>query len=273
MKTLLFVIMIILLIFPAQAAEILREISPQQPSVQDPIEIKINLLHDGNQPASYEIEERLPTDIQLLNPPQPTEVRQQDGIKHVAILKWTLEASPQKITSVSYTITATKPGLITFLPVRAIQDDGTVLLGQGNELLVQCKPNNQCEPRENYLNCPQDCSPSAADGICNPKPDNLCDEDCTPGADVDCKATSRSYTWIWYLLGGIILLVIIVFIIRLLKSKEQPPLQQQPQQPQQPQYPQQPQQPQQPQYPSQYPPAQPQQPQDPLAGFPGNRNI
>lgn len=244
--------MLTLLIFPAQAAEILREISPANPSAQDSIEVKINLLHDGPQAASYEIEERLPTDIQLLNPSQPTEIRQQDGIKDVAILKWNILASPQKITSVSYTLTSTHPGVITFLPVRAIQEDGSIILGQGNELLVQCKPNNKCEPRENYQNCPQDCSPAAADGICNPRPDNMCDEDCTPGADTDCKAASRSLTWLWYLLGGIALAVIIFFVIKLLKSKAPP------------------EQPQQPQYPSQYPPAQPPQSADPLAGFPGS---
>jgi len=250
--TFLTLLTMLLFILPVQAAEILREIQPAEPAVQDSIEVKINLLHDGQQPAQYEIEERLPTDVQLLNPAQPTEIRQQDGIKNVAFLKWKIQGEPQKITSVSYTITAARPGVITFLPARAIQEDGSVLLGQGNELLVKCKPNNQCEKQENYLNCPQDCSPAAADGICNPSPDSMCDEDCTPGADIDCKPASKSYTWLWYLLSGIIILGIILFAIKLLKSREQP--QQPSQQPQ----------------PTQQPP---QQPQDPLAGFPGSRNL
>ena len=64
-----------------------------------------------------------------------------------------------------------------------------------------CFVNGKCEPdlRENYKTCPQDCKPCAKDGICNPN--------CLPGEDADCKQISIPY----YIL--IISLIIVLFLL------------------------------------------------------------
>lgn len=48
-----------------------------------------------------------------------------------------------------------------------------------------CNHNGSCSGFENYLSCPQDCSPSGEDYYCNKAEDNICDPDCSFG-DPDC---------------------------------------------------------------------------------------
>lgn len=258
--TFLALITILSLASSINAAEVLREITPESPRAGNVIEVKINILNDGYTQVSYEIEERIPNQVTLVEPSQPYEVKQQDGVK-IPVLKWNILAEPGKVTSVSYKIKAEQPGQLAFSPVKIIDlSTYETLTGSSNELIVLCNPDKACSERENYLNCPEDCTTGAKDGICNPINDGICDVDCTKNADSDCKSQSSDITWLYYLIAGLILLAIIVFIIlKFFKGRqEDQPTQQQSQQTQQ-----------------QFQPQQSQQPQpgnqDPLAGFPGAR--
>ena len=196
-----------------QAAEVLREISPQNPKVNQPIIVTINILNDGSSTQVYDIEEIIPGDVQLLEPSQPYEIRQRDGISF-PVLKWSVQLEPQKVTTLSYTIQANTPGQITFPPLKIRSPSSTeIILGESNEIIITCTPDNACSENENYLNCPEDCSTGATDGICNPIRDNICDGDCID--DPDCGLSSGGSKAVYfYVIGGIILLAIIVSLVR-----------------------------------------------------------
>ena len=213
LKLLLTIILISLLSISINAAEVLREITPESPRAGGVIEVKINILNDAYTKVSYEIEERIPNQVTLVEPSQPYEIKQQDGVK-IPILKWNILAEPGKVTSVSYKIKAEQPGQLTFSPVKIIDlSTYETLTGSSNELIVLCNPDKACSERENYLNCPEDCTTGAKDGICNPINDGICDVDCTKNADSDCKSQSSDLTWLYYLIAGLILIAIIAFII------------------------------------------------------------
>ncbi|HLC63450.1 MAG TPA: hypothetical protein VJJ21_03960 [Candidatus Nanoarchaeia archaeon] len=252
MKFSIILIITILIATSVSATQLLREIQPENPKTQDIILVKISLLNENNLPGNYEIEEILPGEITLIEPSSPTEIKQRDGIS-ISTLKWNINAEPGKVSTISYTLKANKPGQLSFSPLEVTSDSGDSAISNSNELTVYCSPNNICDKSENYLNCPQDCTTGAQDGICNPIQDSICDQDCTKGADSDCKDQKSSFTWIYYLLSGIILLAIIIFVIMKLKKQSPEPVIQQPQQPLQ--------------QPNQ------QKEQDPLSGFPGSRNI
>ena len=152
-------VIILLSIVSASSTEVLREISPESPKTGSVIEVKINVLNQGSSQSIYEIEERLPGDVELIEPKEPYETRQQDGIR-VQVLKWNLRAEPGKVTSVIYKIKSSKPGQLSFSPIKLIDTlTGELISGGGNEIIVLCNQITQCEKNENYINCPEDCSP------------------------------------------------------------------------------------------------------------------
>lgn len=235
MKKLILLALVLLVSLNVSAIEVLRDIQPAAPKTGAVITITISILNDGSQQASFILEEALPSGITLVEPAKPYETKQRDGIT-LSLLKWNILASPGRVASVSYKLKPTKPGQLTFQPVKIIDTaTGAIITGESNELTVFCSPDRNCDKAENYLNCPQDCSTGASDGICNPIQDLICDLDCTKGADSDCKSLSADWTFLYYILGGVILLALIIFIVfKFLKSRpEEALIQQQPQQPQQ----------------------------------------
>ena len=61
-----------------------------------------------------------------------------------------------------------------------------------NETLKFCPQectcgNNICDTEENYVKCHRDCKSGQKDGVCDKKADSICDPDCSPEEDIDCK--------------------------------------------------------------------------------------
>ncbi len=72
--------------------------------------------------------------------------------------------------------------------------------------------NGKCESHESAFDCPQDCSVSAKDDLCNYAKDGICDPDCR-NLDSDCRETN------WAVIAGIFA-ALIIFIIALLQKKK-----------------------------------------------------
>ncbi|MBW3013044.1 hypothetical protein KY340_02455 [Candidatus Woesearchaeota archaeon] len=64
-------------------------------------------------------------------------------------------------------------------------DIKTGSISTGPAIAEFCNSNSQCEEKENYFMCPNDCKPNAEDNVCNDKTDGLCDPDCGTN-DLDC---------------------------------------------------------------------------------------
>jgi hypothetical protein len=76
--------------------------------------------------------------------------------------------------------------------------------------------NGACEPQENYLECPKDCSLEKPDNLCIPNSDGICDPDCK-GKDPDCRKISSIIKENMVLI--VLMAVLISLLILLLTSK------------------------------------------------------
>src|SRR3989344_4428808 len=219
MKKIIWFLIVLFLISQASATQVLREVNPKDPVTEEIIEVRINIFNDQSSTLSYEVEEKIIGDMQLIDPPKPYEIRQFDGIV-TPILKWNIQALPNKITTISYKVKSSKPGQFTFAPIKLTETSTrNIVIGESNEITIQCVPNGECNQGENYLNCRLDCTTGAQDGICNPIQDGICDVDCT--SDVDCGITQKDYTTLYYIIAGIILaLIIFIVVIKLIKSRD-----------------------------------------------------
>ncbi|MEA3254715.1 MAG: hypothetical protein U9Q22_02650 [Candidatus Altiarchaeota archaeon] len=66
-----------------------------------------------------------------------------------------------------------------------------------------------CGVDENYKNCKLDCPSGSSDGYCDRIDDGVCDLDCTPEEDPDCKKTLSEFKYIILLLA----IIVIIFLI------------------------------------------------------------
>ena len=53
-----------------------------------------------------------------------------------------------------------------------------------------CNSNGACDSTETYQTCPRDCPLDKKDTVCAAVKDSVCDPDCLPGVDPDCKTTN-----------------------------------------------------------------------------------
>ena len=53
-----------------------------------------------------------------------------------------------------------------------------------------CNSNGACDSTETYQTCPRDCPLDKKDTVCAAVKDSVCDPDCLPGVDPDCKSTN-----------------------------------------------------------------------------------
>jgi len=218
-KLIILIISIILLanLISAQEVIVTKE-TTENIKINDIIEVKINILNPYSTEKTYEVSERIPNNIELIEPSQPDEVKQFNGIE-ANFLKWNLLISPNMISTISYKIKIKELGDYS-IQATDITDSLTeeVYFSNSLEFSVDCNPNNQCEENENYLNCPEDCDKGAADGICNYAADGICDPDCEE--EPDCEETKLN---ILVIILIPLILAIIIFILFLLFKRKKPP--------------------------------------------------
>ena len=85
-----------------------------------------------------------------------------------------------------------------------------------------CNEDITCNsPRENYKNCPQDCSSGSKDDYCDQKKDDICDSDCTKATDIDCKKPSNQFWLIIPLLMGAILIIMLFLFFEIYTKRSE----------------------------------------------------
>ncbi len=53
-----------------------------------------------------------------------------------------------------------------------------------------CNSNGTCDSTETHQTCPKDCPLDQRDGVCSKTQDNVCDPDCLPDVDPDCRSSA-----------------------------------------------------------------------------------
>ena len=101
------------------------------------------------------------------------------------LYEWEISLPAGENTSVSYWIEPKSSGNYVISPSE-VSIAGTKYRLKSAAIAVQCSVDSTCASGENYLNCPQDCSSGAQDGVCDEVADSKCDMDCATGADSDC---------------------------------------------------------------------------------------
>ncbi|MBU1203660.1 MAG: BatD family protein [Nanoarchaeota archaeon] len=201
----------------AQDLSIIRE-AKNQVTVGEPLDIRISLFNQGTSQKSVIIEERIPENFELLNPPEPTKTKYYNGIT-VSFLEWELSIPAGRSESVTYTITSQRPGDITIPPTKITdKSTSTILQGEIFQLTVNCEVNAICESGENYLNCPQDCPTGSKDGICDSMADEICDPDCTKDPDCTILNKINLKRTIFIILAAVIILITIRITKRKIKE-------------------------------------------------------
>lgn len=225
MKKLIFILICVILVISSVFAQevIVTKETTDNIKLNDIIEVKINILNPYSIEKTYEVSERIPNNVELIEPSQPDEVKQFNGIE-ANFLKWNLLISPNMISTISYKIKITELGDYS-IQATDITDPLTeeTFFSNGLEFSVSCNPNNECEDNENYLNCPEDCNQGASDGICNYAADGICDPDCEE--EPDCKETKINILGI--ILIPLILAIIIFGLFLIFKRKKPPEITQQ----------------------------------------------
>ncbi|MAG47817.1 hypothetical protein CL617_04380 [archaeon] len=204
------------------------------------LRISLSLTNNLAVKKTFELNERLPVNVELIQPAQPTEVKNFNAVE-VMFLKWDVELNPSESKVVSYTIRPQRVGEFTIVGAEVLDlTSASTYSGIQSPFDVSCILDNICnlDIGENYQTCVADCDTGLGDGICNAIPDNQCDPDCT--SDPDCTGSGFN---IWYVIIPVIL-VIIGFLIYFFKKPnqgipdaEQPRQNNQPQNPKQPQKP------------------------------------
>mgnify|MGYP001595589470 FL=1 len=168
------------------------------------VDIKINNLENAEK--HYEVREAIPQGVTLIDPDKPNEIEKHNALE-VMLYKWDIIIPKNQVFNLNYKIKPNQVGEYTISPTKVIDSETKdMFLSESKHVIVSCIPNNICDENENYLNCPQDCGASIADGICNYKADGICDPDCEK--EPDCKniaSNNSSYT--------IIILVVLLLIV------------------------------------------------------------
>jgi|SRR3989344_690193 len=218
MKNILVLILsVLLLALPAFAQESIQVVREVQENARtgDIVIVQINVLNPYNDERIFSIEEKLPNDVQMIEPSEPHETRFFNGIK-ASFLKWERTVSPRSVASFNYKMKLLSSGYYSLSPTKVIDiKTRTKVQGMPVNILVSCVPDNKCSKNENYLNCGQDCEPDARDGVCNPDP-KLCDPDCEGGEKCDKGGIDIN---IWYIVIPISLIGIIFFMFKFKRDK------------------------------------------------------
>ena len=154
---------------------------PESAYVGQQIWITIAIENTGAEDSTIEITERLGDAVF-----DKSEVQDIDTtMGSMYFYEWEAYLPAGENTSVSYWIEPKSPGNYVISPSEAVVD-GTRHYMKSAAIVVSCLADEVCGAGENYLNCPEDCSSGAEDGICDEVSDGICDPDCASGFDNDC---------------------------------------------------------------------------------------
>ena len=200
-----------LLVFNIVFAEdiIITKETITETNINEIVEVQINIQNSYLSTRTIEISEKLPDNVELIDPLEISETKNYNGIE-VNFLKWTIDIGPNEISTINYKIKPIQLGTFTLSPT-TIKDSSTNDQFTSNSLSFQvnCVSNSMCGTNENYLTCPTDCPSGSSDGICDNIADGICDPDCE--SEPDCK---KSFNYLWIILISIVLIIVLVLIFK-----------------------------------------------------------
>lgn len=205
----------------AQEVEIVKE-SLKEIKFGETLEVKIGITNPSNFEKLFEVTEKIPQGMILVEPEEPDKVEMNNALI-VNLFIWTVEIPPEETSELIYKIKPAQLGSYTLTPT-VLRDKSTneIYLSQSLSFFVGCTPNNICEKYESFFTCPEDCGSGEKDGVCVYKADGICDPDCSK--EPDCKAVvsvfSSLYLWISIIIVLIILITIVILKIKKKSKKE-----------------------------------------------------
>ncbi|MBI4159387.1 hypothetical protein HY500_03975 [Candidatus Woesearchaeota archaeon] len=215
-KSFLLILAVLVLVLPVFSQEEIQVVREVQESARegDIVNVQINIFNPYPEERVLSIEEKLPNDIQMIEPSEPHETRFFNGIK-ASFLRWEKTIGPKSVSSFNYRMKLLSSGYYSLSPTKVIDVKTTTKIqGTPVSILVTCVSDKVCGKNENYMNCRQDCKPDAEDGVCNPDP-SLCDPDCEGGEKCDKGGIDIS---IWYIIIPISLIGIAFFVFKFKKD-------------------------------------------------------
>ncbi len=108
---------------------------------------------------------------------------------------WKVKLPAKENVTLAYWLIPKNSGTLVISPAE-VNASGKSNFTKSLSIEVKCQVDGKCNLNagENYLNCPEDCTTGAHDGICDGVTDGRCDPDCERSADVDCEKATPAAT-------------------------------------------------------------------------------
>ncbi|MCK4731804.1 MAG: hypothetical protein KAT65_05020, partial [Methanophagales archaeon] len=154
------------------------------------IEIKLKITNFDNEEIKIFVSETHRPGIEYID---PIEVKylQYQALK-IPYYSWDMTLPAKGGKEIVYHIKPQNIGMITFSPAVINDEYGNAFESNPTNIKITCNPNGKCDPGENYIFCPEDCTTGIADGICDGVVDGRIDPDCAEGYDPDYVAAPIS---------------------------------------------------------------------------------
>jgi len=168
----------------------IERIHDDEAKIGKEIEIKLKITNLDNEEIKIFVSETHRAGIEYID---PIEIKylQYQALK-IPYYSWDITLPAKGSKEIVYHIKSQNLGMITFSPAVVNDEYGNVFESNPTNIKITCNPNGKCEPGENYILCPEDCTTGIADGICDGVKDGRIDPDCTEGYDPDYAAAPVS---------------------------------------------------------------------------------
>ncbi len=168
----------------------IERIHDDEAKIGEEIEIKLKITNLDNEEIKIFVSETHRVGIEYID---PIEIKylQYQALK-IPYYSWDITLPAKGSKEIVYHIKPQNIGMITFSPAVVNDEYGNVFESNPTNIKITCNPNGKCEPGENYIFCPEDCTTGIADGICDGVKDGRIDPDCAEGVDPDYAAAPVS---------------------------------------------------------------------------------
>lgn len=192
-KILLLSVLIILLPLALAQDLIVTKTAPAELNLGEELTITIEITNSGAAEKQLFVKETLTSEeyFDYVDPTEPDGVV--DPFTKTPYFSWEITAPAGQTKTINYTIKTKMVGSLEIPPTRVTDEKENTFTSEAIAIKIKCIPDDKCDidKYENYITCPEDCSPSIKENICNPIKDGTCDPDCLRSADPDCTICNK----------------------------------------------------------------------------------
>ena len=161
----------------------IERIHKENAGVGEEIEITLKVTNRGDEDVELAVSEVHRPDVDYLDPIEKKILKYQ-ALK-IPYYLWEISLPANTDQEIKYHIKVESPRIITF-PAASVSDQyGNQFESNPTIITIACIPDGKCDPGENFLNCPEDCTTGLEDGVCDAVEDGINDPDCSYGTDPD----------------------------------------------------------------------------------------